>query len=523
MSPRRDAPDDLAGGVDRRPPAAVAAICDREPMTYGELQRAGRELAGGLLAAGIEPGEPVAMLLPNSNEWLQVAYAVSHMGCTLVPLSTWAVDREILEILRHSDAAAMISVDRFLDADYVPTIMAALADSELALRVAFVDSRESTALKAHPFLYAFSDLHVAETRAASDVRPEGGSEIGALLYTSGTTGAPKGVMLNRAALAENGRNVARHVGLRASDRTFNTFSFAFSAGYCNVIHSAVAAGACIVTSRRFDPVDAAAQLTEFACTGRSMWLDVYKRMAALPGFDFGSLAALKGLLPIPAAVGAQGFRDHAVNMWGMTETCAVFTSSSVRDDERVRLRSYGRPFPGTDLKIVDPASGKDVSVGMEGEIYVRGYNLMEGYLRAPTPFDDQGYFHTGDSGLVDEEGGLHYHGRLKGVIKSRGFTIYPEEIEAVLRSHSDVEHVAVVDVESVSGTIVVALVSAVDPAAPTSEELELFCAHNLSKYKIPTVYVVPRDQVPITATGKVIRDSAREIATALASPLPIKV
>lgn len=506
--------------VQQRVGRGTALVADGEPLTYGQWQDAGDTLAAGLLDVGVEPGDRVALVLPNSALWVVAAYATSRIGAVVVPVSTWSQPRELLEVLRHCGAAVAVAVPGLAGNKFRPALKDAVADPQIPLqRVMFSDAAPGEVRV--DGLVGSSAARGRLDELSSTVRPR---DAAAILYTSGTTGRPKGVVHCHDALSRNGWNIGESIGLVASDRVLTTFPFFFSAGFCNAVMSTLTHVATLVTHARFDPEVTHRDMLAWDCDVRIAWGSLVNRFRDLDGFDEARYRLMRGLLPLLGVAEQHAdVIDRSMNMYGNTEAAAVFTSTRHDDPDDVRLGTYGRPFDDNELRIVDIDTGRPVASG-QGEILIKGNNLMLGYHGMPyeAAFDEEGFFHTGDAGEFDPSGNLLFKGRLRGMVKRAGFSVYPEEVELVLAEDRRVAQACVVSVGEGDELQLAALVVSAHPdPAGLTEHLRSRLVAELSSYKRPdAVFVLPPDGLPSTSSGKVMPSAATELARRLLAGTP---
>lgn len=479
---------DRWAGTNRR-----AMTTDDATLTYTQWAARGVELARALVASHIERPARVAVALPNGPEFAIALYACARIGVTVVPLSTWAVGGELTRVL---DAAAPALV---IASDFIPEQLASLRATDFPV----FELRELLARRCSD-----DDWERASSAGTDD------SEL-AILFTSGSTGQPKGVILGQDTVRRNGTAIAQRMGLTGADRVYSYFPMFFSGGLCNVLTGAASVGAELITQARYEPVGAARLIRSRGATAHNVWHDGLAAIAE--HLEAGDLAKMRrGLLLDPALFERFGLEfDEGVNMYGMTETATAFTCHDRRDPADVRMHGHGAPLPGNELRIADPDTGTLLPVGAEGEICVRGASLMRGYTDGShvALTDDDGYFHTGDLGHVDERGHVHYSGRLKTLIKVTGLTVQPEEVEAVLAAHPAVLKAVVVGIgEGDESSGLQALV--VTDEATSVAELERYCRAELSSYKVPRILEISDDEFPLSASRKIDRPAARRLAQA---------
>ncbi|WP_190813227.1 class I adenylate-forming enzyme family protein [Saccharopolyspora pogona] len=465
---------------------------DAPPLTYRRWVDEGDALARALIGAGLAPGARVATLLPNGTELLTALYACARVGVTAVPVSTWATGPELRRVL---DAARP---DLLLTADTVPG-----APRELPIGTYSWGETTGPALPLADLLELGGRVGDGAWLAAVDA-PDVGSDF-VVLYTSGSTGAPKGVVLSQGAVARNAALIADRMGFADGERVYTYFPLFFSGGLCNALSTTVAVGAELVTQARFTPAGAAALIHERRCTARDVWHDGLARVAAEHAFTDEDLRRMRrGLVVDSALLAAHGAADDlGVDMYGMTETATAFTCGHHRDPAAVRQTTQGRPLPGNLLRIVDPDTGRELKAGEQGEILVRGLNTMSGYTDGThlALIDEDGFFHTGDVGSLSPDGHVRYAGRTKTMIKVKGLTVQPEEVEAVLTAFPGVRLAVVTGLGAGHESSGIGAIVVLDPGTAPAE-VAAWCRHALSSYKVPELRSVAEADFPLSASLK---------------------
>ncbi|MFZ6049873.1 FadD3 family acyl-CoA ligase [Pseudomonas sp. CR3202] len=494
------------------------AIEDGElKITYGELQRLSREAGRALLALGLERGERVAIWAPNSHHWLVAALGSLMAGAVLVPLSTRMKGAEAADILRRSGTRVLFSIGEFLGS-YYPDLLANQPLDGLRQTIV-VESARSGDCTWEGFLALAGqvpDAALEQRIAALD-----GDSPSDLMFTSGTTGFPKGV------LCAHGQNLrlfdswGETVGLEAGDRYLivNPFfhSFGFKAGWL----AALIRGATILPQRTFEAEAVLRRVEEDRVSFLPGPPALYSAMLEHPrrrDFDLSSLrVAVTGAASVPPVLvermGSElGFR-HVVTAYGLTECCGLATVCRPGDDALTVATTCGRPLEGIEVRCVD-AQGNPQPVGQAGEVLIRGYNLMQGYLddaeATREAVDDQGWLHTGDVGALDERGYLRITDRLKDMFIVGGFNCYPAEVERLLMEHPAVAQAAVIGVaDERLGEVGKAFVMLRPGAGLVAGDLIAWCRERMANYKVPrSIEVVA--SLPLNASGKVLKGQLRE-------------
>lgn len=486
-----------------------------------EVVRAARAFA----AAGVAPGDRVALWAPNVWEWVVAAVGLQAAGGVLVPLSTRLKGREAGFILRRSGARLLVTVGgRFLGTDYV----AALRDEALPALERIVALREP-AEGAQPWdQFLAGGAAVGEDAARARAAAVGPDDLSDLLFTSGTTGQPKGVM------TAHGQNLRAFavwsdvVGLRAGDRYLVVNPFFHSFGYKAGWLACLMRGATALPHAVFDPVAVLARLGRERISVLPGPPSLYQALLASPdraGADLSSLRlAVTGAAPVPVEL-IRRMREElsfetVITAYGLTECCGMVSICRPDDDAETISRTSGRAIPGIEVRCVD-GDGKEVPRGEPGEVVVRGYNVMRGYFEEPEEtaktIDGDGWLHTGDVAVMDERGYLRITDRLKDLFIVGGFNCYPAEIENLMYGSGWFAAVAVAGVpDERLGEVAMAWVVPAPDRSFTPDEVIAWCRANMANYKVPRrVEIVA--ELPVNASGKVTKFVLRERAAA-ASP-----
>ena len=517
-------------------PQQEAVVLPPRRLTYAGLYAQATAVAGGLWRLGIRPGEPVALLVSNRPEWITVAFGCALIGAPVVAISTWSRRVELEYVLDHSQAVALVTLDGFLGADYqallteiVPEVArrppGQLGAARLPALREFIVLGQPVLAAARGFdevLALGRSLDPAVVRAASArVQP---TDILYVLYTSGSTARPKGVILTHAGCLENGFNIGERQHLTRADRLWLAVPLFWSFAAANALMALTTHGGTTVLQERFDADEAVRLIAAERCTVYYGMSHMARAMLNAPAWGHYDTRSLRtGLTigtPEEMALTMHGLGVREIcNVYGATETYGNATVTDASEPEALRLRSQGKPLPGMQLRIVDPETRTVLPPGEVGEILVAGY-VTPGYYRDPEhnarAFGAEGYFRTGDLGMLDAEGRLHFRGRLKDLIKSGGINISPLEVEAYLMTYPKVQFAAVVGLpDALKGEVPVAAVELQAGETATAEEIRGFCRDHIASYKIPVHVVLLRpDEFPRTSTGKVQKTALREVIAA---------
>lgn len=523
-----DLVDEIAAAV----PSAEAVVFREQRVDYAGLKARANEFARALLAVGVRHGDRVALLVTNRTEWIVAAFAAAKIGAITAAVSTFSTPRELAWALEHSGAAVLITLDafrgrRFLDAlrDLCPELdgsaPGALKSTRLpALRtvVAVAGSAPAGVFALPEFLAHAASVDAAALAAAQQaVRPE---DICYILYTSGSTAAPKGVTLAHGPVIANGFDIGERMRLSATDRVWLAVPLFWSFGSANALPAIVTHGGCIVLQESFEAGEALALIERERCSvyyGMGNMARALREHDDHPGRRLGAMRT--GLTIGPPediamtieALGAAGL----CNVYGSTETYGNCAVTDAEDPLSLRLHSQGLPLPGMTIRAVDLVTRRPLPQGEVGELAVGGY-VTPGYFRAPEldaeAFDRDGYFLTGDLGSVEADGRIRFRGRLKEMIKTGGVNVAPLEVEQVLLQHPDIVQAYVVGVPDQSkGETVAAAVELRAGAAADATSIAAFCRERLASYKVPARLAFrTAAQLPRTPTGKIHKPSLAE-------------
>jgi acyl-CoA synthetase (AMP-forming)/AMP-acid ligase II len=495
-------------------PDLAALIHDDAEISYRELDQHSRALAARLVAAGVSKRSRVGVQMPNGIEWATVAYAALRVGAVLVPLSTLLRPPELEAQLRGAAVAHLVSVRDYRGRDY----LAELASLDPGLRELGATRLRHARLPALRQVWAADALPAASAPPALVEALEAGvcpADDLAVLFTSGSRGAPKGVLHTHGNALRAVASSLEARCVRPGERLYIPMPFFWMGGFGAGLLTALVAGATLLTESDPSPARTIAFLARTRATLFRGWPDQAAKVAADPSFEAADLSSLRpGSLDavLPRQLRAQpGARP---NLFGMTESFGPYCGGRLDLDlPEGKLGSCGQPFAGVEVRIVDPESRAPLERGRQGEIEVRGPNLMRGIcgrLREST-FTPDGFYATGDLGILDADDYLFYAGRADDMFKVSGATVYPTEVEAALRSIAGVAQAYVTNLPSPAGEMVGAAV--VTRGALRVEDLAREARARLSAFKVPKRWLLlgsPAD-VPTLATGKVDKGGLQDL------------
>jgi acyl-CoA synthetase (AMP-forming)/AMP-acid ligase II len=489
-------------------------------LTYealaGEVQRAAR----ALLALGVGHGDRVAIWAPNGWEWIVAALATHSVGGAIVPINTRFKANEAGYVLNKSGARVLFTVRSFLDTDYVA--MLAASDVKCPDLAHVILLRGDAAERATPWS---EFLAAGERTAAADVAVRAAavapSDLSDIIFTSGTTGHPKGVMCTHAQSLRAFRDWADTVGLREGDRYLVVLPFFHTFGYKAGWLASFMMGATVLPQAVFDVPEVLRRVAKDRVTVLPGPPALYQSFLARPDlatFDLSSLRlAVTGAAAIPVELIHRMRRElhieTVITGYGLTEGTGVATMCRVGDDPETIATTSGRAIPDIEVRVVDDARN-EVARGEPGEVVIRGYTVMQGYLDDPAEtaatIDGSGWLRTGDIGIMDARGYLRITDRKKDMFIVGGFNAYPAEIESVLLQHPAVAMAAVVGApDERMGEVGIAFLLLKAGAEVGEDELIAWSRERMANYKVPRRVIVV-DALPMNATGKVLKYRLRE-------------
>jgi acyl-CoA synthetase (AMP-forming)/AMP-acid ligase II len=500
-----DIPDDVPRTIPAALARAVARFADDEALVTSDVRWSFAELAdrveraaGFLLARGVEPGDRVAIWAPNSPEWAVASLAIHSIGAVLVPVNTRFKGAEARYALQAAGVKLLLTVRDFLGVDYVERL--GPVDGVEVLDVGAVDGPPQP-------------LPVLEPGDLSEI-----------MFTSGTTGAPKGAMLRHGTTTRVFSTYVDILGLERGDRYLIVNPFFHTFGLKAGILACILTGATMVPMASLDLPGAMATIERERITTLPGPPTLYQTLLDHPdlaGYDLSSLRlAVTGAAMVPVELIRRMRQELTfttiLTAYGLTESTGVVTMCRRDDDVETIATTSGRAIPDVELRFVAP-DGTPQPAGSPGEVVVRGYNVMAGYYRDPeataAAIDPDGWLHTGDVGVLDERGNLRITDRTTDMFIVGGFNAYPAEIENMIMRHPAVAQVAVIGTpDDRLGEVGMAFVvprrnATVDPAA-----LVEWCRGEMANYKVPRqVRIV--DALPLNAAGKVLKYELRKEAS----------
>ena len=503
-----------------RDPSKTALIVDDLEFTYAQVLQRSSEFARSFAGLGVSRGDHVGLLLPNSPDFVFSFFGLQLLGAVAVPINTRFRKRELGHVARNADLTLLVTTDMIVEhVDFVERVTETLPELEQQhdphhLELTAAPRLQSVVLfgdRTVPGMLTRDDFSAAAARATTDaheVTPTDAGDTAMMLYTSGTTAHPKGCLLTHDGVLHVWASVADRLRIGREDRIWDALPL-FHMSCLGPLLFTFNLGATLITSVHFEPSTALDAIE----SQRATWLysvfpPIVMGLIKDPSFadrDLSSVRALLNVAPPDTMEVIQDAFDPAVHVgghFGMTEASGAITCNEWDAPSDRRLHTTGEVLPDTDLRVTDD-EGRSLPAGEKGELRIRGRGLFAGYYGDPeataSSFED-GWFCTGDLGVVDEHGSVTYLGRIKDMIKVGGENLAPSEVESHLSTHPDLKLVQVVGVpDERLGEVPVAFVELVEGATLTEEEVIDFCVGAIASFKVPR-HVVFVTEWPMSAT-----------------------
>jgi fatty-acyl-CoA synthase len=527
--------------TERRPDDEALVYADRDlRYTYGEFNQVVEECACALMAVGVKKGDHVAVWGQNVPEWVVLQFATGKAGAVLVTINPAYRAAELKYVLEQSDSAALFLTEGVRGADFLEILRGAVpeldgyADGEISVE-ALPYLKHAVLIGGEPpetlpvmsfeqFLERGRDIseeELKERQASLDAE-----DVINMQYTSGTTGFPKGVQLTHTNIVKNAFLIGECMELRPEDRVCIPVPFFHCFGCVLGTLNTVTHEATMVPVEQFDPERVLQAVNKERCTAvlgvPTMFIaelehpdfEQYDTSSLRTGIMAGSPCPMEVMKKVVDVMGA----DEITIAYGQTESSPVITQTRTDDPLELRVSTVGRKLPDTEVRIVRVETGEDCKPGEQGELWTRGYLVMKGYYkmedRTREVIDQDGWLHTGDLAVMDEDGYVKITGRAKDMIIRGGENVYPREIEEFLYTHPDISDVQVYGVpDEKYGEQVAAAVKLKSGAEISAEDIQNYCRENIAYFKVPE-YVDFVEDYPMTASGKIqkykLRDSAIE-------------
>lgn len=506
-------------------------------FTYAQFDKRVDDLACGLYAIGVRKGDNVGIWATNVPDWLTYMFACARLGAVGVTVNTSYKLHELEYLVKQSDLTTLCLTDGVKDSNYVQMIKELVPELDQYERgclkskrfpclknVVFMGPEKFRGLYSTPELLLLGqhiDIEIIH-QIEAEVTPE---DVVNMQYTSGTTGFPKGVMLTSRNIINDGFIIGERMRYTENERLCLVVPLFHCFGIVLGVMACLTHGGTHVLLESFDPLVALASIQKEKCTSLYGVPTMFIAELNHPMFSMFDLSSLRtGIMAgsgVPVElmkrVNDEMHMPEITSVYGLTETSPGMTQSHWNDSLEVRATTVGDAFEGIDVKVLDPETGKECPVGVQGEMCCKGWNVMKGYYKMPEAtaetIDANGYLHSGDLGVKDENGNYRITGRIKDMIIRGGENIYPREIEEFLAQMPEIKDIQVAAVKSERyGEITGAFIILHEGKTLTEQDVIEFCRDKLSKFKWPQL-VMFMDEFPMTGSGKIQKFKLTEIGT----------
>jgi fatty-acyl-CoA synthase len=505
-------------------------------FSYSAFNNRVDNLAKAFLHLGLKKGDKVGIFANNVPDWLTYFFATAKIGGVLVTINTNYRTHELEYLIKNSDLHTLCLVNGWRDSDYVQMIYDLVPELKEHQR-GYLKSEKFPELKnvvfigpeKHRGMYNTPELILLGSQQDNTKLLETTSEVQChdvvnMQYTSGTTGFPKGVMLTHYNILNNGNATAACMNYSADERLCVCVPLFHCFGCVLALCSILTRGATMVMVENFDPLTVLASVQKEKCTvlhGVPTMFIAELNHPMFPLFDLSSLRTgimAGALCPIETMnnVMERMNMKELIIVYGLTESSPGMTATRVTDSPEIRSTTVGKAYPAVEVKVADPETGAELAPGQQGELCCRGYNVMKGYYKndeaTARAIDAEGWLHSGDLGVMDENGYFRVTGRIKDMIIRGGENIYPREIENFLYPHPEIEAVEVVGIASEKyGEEVGAFIKKKAGSELREEDIIDYCRGQIARFKIPK-YIFFVNEFPMTASGKIQKYKLREMA-----------
>lgn len=515
-------------------------------FTWKQFNQRVDDLAKGLLAIGVEKGSHVGIWATNVPDWLTFLYASAKIGAVLVTVNTNYKQNELEYLCENSDMHTLCIIDGTWECDYVDMTYKMLPELKTSPR-GHLKSERFPHMKnvvyigqeKHRGMYNTAELlllgkNIDDEKLVNAKNNVSCHDVVNMQYTSGTTGFPKGVMLSHHNITNDGFFTGEHMKFTQDDKLCVCVPLFHCFGVVLATMNCLTHGSTQVMVEKFDPLVVLASVHKERCTALYGVPTMFIAEMNHPMFDMFDMSSLRTGIMAGSLCPVELMRQVSEKMfmtitsvYGLTETSPGMTQTTIEDSFELRCTTVGRDYPFVDVKVIDPETGEECPVGVQGEICCKGFNVMKGYYKNPQAtaevIDKNGYLHSGDLGVKDENGYYRITGRIKDMIIRGGENIYPREIEEFLYHMPGVKDVQVAAVPSKKyGEEVGAFIILHEGASIEPEDVREFCKGKIARYKIPK-YVFFVKEYPLTGSGKIQKFKLKELSLELCAKQGIEV
>lgn len=506
-------------------------------FTYAQFDKRVDDMACGLYAIGVRKGDNVGIWATNVPDWLTYMFACARLGAVAVTVNTSYKLHELEYLVKQADLTTLCLTDGVKDSNYVAMIKELVPELDeyergclKSTRFPYLKNVVFMGPEKHRGLYSTPELLLLGQHVDIAIIHKIESEVSQndvvnMQYTSGTTGFPKGVMLTSRNIINNGFSIGECMRYTSSERVCLPVPLFHCFGIVLGVMAVLSHGATHVLLESFDPLLALASIHKEKCTAIYGVPTMYIAELNHPMFSMFDMSSLRtgimagALCPVELMKQVMDKMNmkEITSVYGLTETSPGMTQSHWDDSLEVKATTVGRELPEIEVRVIDPETGEECPVGVQGEMCCRGYNIMKGYYKMPEAtaeiIDKDGFLHSGDLGVKGEDGNYRITGRIKDMIIRGGENIYPREIEEFLSAIPEIKDIQVAAVKSKRyGEITGAFVILHEGKTLTEQDIIEFCRDKLSKYKWPQL-VMFLDEFPMTGSGKIQKFKLTEIGT----------
>lgn len=515
-------------------------------FTWHDFDQRVNDLAKGLMAIGIEKGHHVGIWATNVPDWLTFLFATSKIGAVLVTVNTNYKQHELEYLCQNSDMHTLCIIDGTWECDYVDMTYTMLPELKTSQRgylnserfpkmknVVYIGQEKFRGMYNTPELLLLGK-NVDDKRLIEAKQNVHCHEVVNMQYTSGTTGFPKGVMLSHHNIVNNGLITGENMKFTQDDKLCVCVPLFHCFGVVLAVMNCLTHGSTMVMVEKFDPLVVLASIHKERCTALYGVPTMFISELNHPMFSMFDMSSLRTGIMAGALCPIELMRQVSDKMfmtitsvYGLTETSPGMTQTRLEDSFEVRCTTVGSDYPHVEVRVINPDTGEECPVGVQGEMCCRGFNIMKGYYKNQAATDEiidkDGFLHSGDLGVKDENGNYRITGRIKDMIIRGGENIYPREIEEFLYKMPEIKDIQVAAVPSKKyGEEVGAFIILKEGQALKEEDIREFCRGKISRYKIPK-YVFFIDKYPMTGSGKIQKYKLKDMALEMCAQQGIEV
>lgn len=526
--------------AEETPDKEYIVYSDRDlRFTWKQFNERVDNMAKGLLAIGLKPGDHMGIWATNVPDWLTFLYAGAKIGVVLVTINTNYKQHELEYIIENADIDTLCITEGVFDGSYIDMVYEMAPELKTTQR-GYLKSSRFPRLRNVVFIgqekyrgmYNTAEILLLGKNVSYDALNEAKASVDChdvvnMQYTSGTTGFPKGVMLTHHNITNNGFFTGEGMNFTQDDKLCICVPLFHCFGITLATMNCLTHGSTQVMVERFDPLVVLASVHKERCTALYGVPTMFIAELNHPMFSMFDVSSLRTGIMAGALCPIELMRQvtdklhitHITSVYGLTESSPGMTHSTIEDSFEARCTTVGKEYPFTEVKIVNPDTGEECAVGEQGEVCCRGYLVMKGYYKNPQAtaevIDKDGWLHSGDLGVKDENGYFRITGRIKDMIIRGGENIYPREVEEFLYHLQGIKDIQVVGIPSPKyGEQVGAFIILQDGATLQPEDVKDFCRGQIARHKIPK-YIFFVDEFPLTGSGKIQKFRLKDIGLEL--------